>query len=269
MTEQRFHDVDLSGAEFRHVRMTGATFSRVDLTGARLRAVDLTDADLENVDLRGLRIREADVRDVEIVAWDLERVVINGVDVAPMVQAELDRRDPDRPRMRPSDADGFRDAWTLLERRWEETLARARRLPEEQLHASVDGEWSFIQTLRHLAFATETWLLRAIQGESHPWHPLSLPWDGMQPHPEVPWDREARCSLDEALALRRDRQRAVREHLAGLTEEQLDGQTKPVEGPGYPPADSFPVRECLLTILNEEYLHRTYAERDLARLASD
>jgi len=27
-------------------------------------------------------------------------------------------------------------------------------LPPEALHRSVDGEWSFIQTLRHLGFAT-------------------------------------------------------------------------------------------------------------------
>ena len=32
------------------------------------------------------------------------------------------------------------------------------------------------------------------------------------------------------------------------------------------PSRSFPVRECLLCILNEEWEHRLYAERDLAAL---
>ncbi len=48
-----------------------------------------------------------------------------------------------------------------------------------------------------------------------------------------------------------------------LTDATLDGQTEPVEGPGWPPPRSYPVRECLLVILNEEWQHRQYAERDL------
>ena len=253
-----FIDVDLRGAQFTRSRLVGARFEHVDLSGCTLRGVDL----------RGLRAREVDARDVVIDAGDLDRFVLNGVDVVPLVEAELDRRDPDRRLMRPTDADGFRRAWALLERRWEETTARARILPAEQLHTSVDGEWSFIQTLRHLAFATDTWLLRAIRGQARPWDPLSLPWDTMPPDPEVPWDREARCSLDQALALRGDRQAAVRDTLDTLTDEQLAGWTTPVHGPGYPPARSYEVRECLSTILTEEYLHRTFAERDLAALES-
>ena len=39
--------------------------------------------------------------------------------------------------------------------------------------------------------------------------------------------------------------------------------TKPVEGRGWPESRSYPVRECLLVILNEEWEHRLYAELDL------
>ena len=56
------------------------------------------------------------------------------------------------------------------------------------------------------------------------------------------------------------------QHIEGLTDESLDGSTKPVDGPGWPPPNSYPVRECLLVILNEEWEHRLYAERDLDRL---
>jgi hypothetical protein len=35
---------------------------------------------------------------------------------------------------------------------------RARRLRPELLHESVGGEWSFIETLRHLVFATDSWI---------------------------------------------------------------------------------------------------------------
>jgi len=47
---------------------------------------------------------------------------------------------PERVRMRPDDADGFRAAWAILERLWEGTVARAKALPEAALHRGVDGE---------------------------------------------------------------------------------------------------------------------------------
>jgi hypothetical protein len=55
----------------------------------------------------------------------------------------------------------------------------------------------------------------------------------------------------------------VREVIDGLTEESLQSKTKPVEAPGWPEPRSYRVRECLLIILNEEWEHRLYAERDL------
>ena len=73
-------------------------------------------------------------------------------------------------------------------------------------------------------------------------------------------------SLDEVLALRADRQATVRQVLADLTDERLAEMTEPVEGPGWPPAQSFPVSECLIVVLSEEWEHRRYAERDLDAL---
>jgi hypothetical protein len=81
--------------------------------------------------------------------------------------------------------------------------------------------------------------------------------------PGVPRDREVRPSLDEVLALRRDRMATVRSLVDGLTDESLAAITKPVEGPGWPPPESFEVKECLLIVLNEEWYHRQFAERDL------
>jgi hypothetical protein len=130
----------------------------------------------------------------------------------------------------------------------------------------VDGEWSFIETLRHLVFATDAWVRRAVLGDPSPWDPLDLPWDEMPDTPGIPRDREVRPSLDDVLALRRDRMATVRTLVDGLTEASLAADTEPVEGPGWPPPRSFPVLECLRIVLNEEWLHRQYAERDLAIL---
>jgi hypothetical protein len=130
------------------------------------------------------------------------------------------------------------------------------------LHERVEEEWSFIETLRHLVFATDAWVQRAILGNPSPWDPLDLPHDDMPGKPGVPRDRGVRPSLDEVLALRADRMAIVRRVLADLTDERLAGRTEPVLEPGYPESESFAVRRCLQAILNEEWEHRLYAERD-------
>src|SRR5205814_124539 len=133
---------------------------------------------------------------------EIVNLTINGVDIGPLVNDELDRRYPDRVKMRPTDPAGFRAAWDVVERLWDETVARARRLDPALLHVSVDGEWSFIETLHLLVFATDSWIRRVILGDPAPWHPLDLPWDEMPDTPGVPRDRDARPSLDVLLQLR-------------------------------------------------------------------
>jgi hypothetical protein len=179
-------------------------------------------------------MRGVELGDVRIDG-EIKNLVINGVDVAP-----ARRRGARPPRPRPgqdaSDRPGrVRDAWGLVERLWDGTVERARGLDPQLLHESVDGEWSFIETLRHLVYATDAWVRRAILGDPSPWHPLDLPWDEMPDTPGTPRDREARPSLDEVLALRRDRMATVRSVIDGLTVASLAAQTEPVEGPGWPP----------------------------------
>ncbi|WP_422772043.1 DinB family protein [Plantactinospora sp. WMMC1484] len=262
-----FHEQDLAGARFARVDLRGAIFSRVSLADADLHMVDFTGARLRGVQFQRSRMRGVELVDVEI-SGELRNVVVNGVDIAPLVEAELDRRMPDRVKMRPDDPEGFREAWTILERLWAETVARARTLPEAALHRGIDGEWSFVQTLRHLNFAGAAWVGRAVLGDPSPWHPLDLPWDEAPGWDGVPWDRETRPSLDEVLAVRRDRQAMVRQVLESLTEEEV-GATVTRTEPGWPHLEGFPVNECLRIVLNEEWEHRRYAERDLTVLEKE
>jgi hypothetical protein len=250
-----FIDQDLSGSRFERVNLTGVEFRSSDIVDAFFRAVDMN-----RVVMRGVALQNVDIH------GEFLNLTINGVDVGPLITAELDRRYPERPKMRPTDPAGFREAWDVVERLWSGTVERARLVDPGLLHESVDGEWSFIETLRHLVFATDSWIRRAILGDPSPWDPLDLPWDEMRDTPGVPRDRDVRPSLDEVLELRRDRMATVREVVDGLTDESLAGDTEPVEGPGWPEPRSYPVRECLLIILNEEWEHRLYAERDLDAL---
>ncbi|HYJ68103.1 MAG TPA: DinB family protein [Nocardioidaceae bacterium] len=247
--------------------LTGSRFERADLQDSTFTTVLLNGSTIQNADLNRVTMRGVELIDTTIDG-EIQNLVINGVDVAPLIDAELDRRHPERSKFRPTTADGFREAWDVNERLWAETVERARRLQPAQLHESVNDEWSFIQTLRHLAFASESWVGRCLLGDPSPWHPLSLPWDQMQPREGVPHDREAHPSLDQALALRHDAMALVRRVVDDLTDERLGERTKPLVGPGWPDeGETFPVRQCLLIVLNEEWHHRLYAERDLAVLA--
>jgi hypothetical protein len=254
-------------ADFAHEDLTGSTFERVDLTGSLFKGVDFTGARIRIADFSGVVMTGVDLANVEING-DLSNVVVNGVDIAPLVEAELNRREPDRVKMRPTDPAGFVEAWDIIERRWETTVARARTFSPDQLHESVNGEWSFIETLRHLVYATDAWVRRAILGDPAPWDRLDLPWDEAPEMPGTPHDRAARPSLDEVLALRRSRMDTVRDVIAGLSPESLAAGTEPVDAAGWPPPQSFPVRDCLLTVLNEEWAHRQFAERDLELLTA-
>jgi len=208
-------------AEFSGNDLSGSRFERVNLAGAEFRAVDLSRARLRGVDMSGIVMTGVELVDVRIDG-EIQNLVVNGVDVAPLVAAELDRRDPGRIKMRPTDPAGFRAAWDIVEQLWDGTVKRARGLEPGLLHESVDGEWSFIETLRHLVFATDAWVRRAILGDPSPWHPLDLPWDEMPDTAGIPRDRRVRPSLDEVLLLRRDRMSTVRTVIDGLTDESLD-----------------------------------------------
>jgi hypothetical protein len=104
-----------------------------------------------------------------------------------------------------------------------------------------------------------------ILGDPMPWNRLDLPWEAAPDWPEIPLDREARPPLDAVLAVRRDRQAMVARVIDQLTDEQL-ASTVSQTAPGWPRSDAFAFKDCLLVVLNEEWEHRLFAERDLAKL---
>jgi DinB family protein len=125
------------------------TFVDKDLRGARFNRSTLAGAVMRGVDVRGLDIDAPWLADGALL--------VNGVDVAPLVEAELNRRFPGRQLRQANDPGGLRTAWAALERAWAATVDRVRSMREGVVDVSIDGEWSFAQTLRHLAFATDAW----------------------------------------------------------------------------------------------------------------
>jgi uncharacterized damage-inducible protein DinB len=166
----------------------------------------------------------------------------------------------------PEDADGFRSAWAQAQQRWTETIAKAETLDEELLHERVNGEWSCVQTLRHLLFVTDSWVRRGVLGERDPWHRLDLPPTGMTRVAGLA-DADERAELAQVLALRKERTRTVDAVMEALTDPGLDEERRCIGG-GHPKARLWAVRRCLGAVINEEWRHRDYAERDLARLTA-
>jgi uncharacterized protein YjbI with pentapeptide repeats len=99
-------------ADFSAADLRGARFDRADLTGAQFFASDLSDARFQGVDMTRVTMRGVELVDVAIDG-EIVNVTINGVDVGPLIEAELDRRHPDRVKMPRRDPAGSREAWEI------------------------------------------------------------------------------------------------------------------------------------------------------------
>src|SRR5215471_14810304 len=235
---------ELQGAEFVDADLRGARFVRADLSGVVMRAVEVQGAD---IDAPWLFDGESFLR-------------VNGVDVIPLVEAELNRRFPGRAGRRAADPDGLRAAWATLERTWAATLERVAAMPPGTVDVSVGGEWSFAQTLRHLVMATDTWLGRSILGIEQPFHPLG------QPNAEYETDGNDMSVFTtitplyaEVLEVRAGRVAMVRDFLATVTSGELAATRKNPHDPEHQET----TLSCLHVILEEEWEHHRYAVRDL------
>jgi uncharacterized damage-inducible protein DinB len=226
--------------------LAGSVFWGADLRGATFRDVDLTDVSISHAWLVNVNVDAL-----------VDRVVINGVDVTDYVN-ERDPWYPLRAMLRSTDPAGMRETWAALEAEWATTINLASSLPDASLHESVDGEWSFVQTLRHVVFAIDKWLTVPVLGE--PFHPIGLPNSGSVDFPWPGVDQTLQPSVAEALAARADRAERVADFLATVTAADLDRSVDILEnGP-------HPLVECIYTVFEEPFWHNRYARRDLDQL---
>jgi hypothetical protein len=150
--------------------------------------------------------------------------------------------------------------WAALEGEWDMTLAMARRLPETALHESVNGEWSFVETLRHLVFAMDKWFTAPVLGAG--FHPIGLPNSGSVDFPWPDLDPGLALSVSEALAVRADRSARFRDFLETVETADLGRPIDVLEN------GVNPLQECLFTVFEEEFWHNRYARRDLELLSA-
>ncbi len=254
-------------AQYGPHRFSGGGEETDAYRGQEFRVADLRDARFTDCDLSGVKIVDGCLMDVDISGY-VERLVVNGVDVTEYVDAELDRRHPERVQLREiQDADGFRAMWDTVERLWSEALARAERLPESARQERVDGEWSFVETLRHLIFITDAWFARTVLDQERPYHPLGVAqsWYADKDAVALGIDLEATPSYAEVREVLIDRMALVRRTIAELTDSGLGRACGRTPAPGYP-EEPRAVAECLAVLMEEAVEHYRFAVRDLSVL---
>lgn len=232
----------------------GATFIKTSFKGATMRACDLSGVTMRSVDVNGLDIDGHDLL--------FGSLIVNGVDVVPLVDAELNRQFPGRELQNAQTPGGLRDGWVAVQAAWATTVADT---PPEMVHAHVDDEWSLAQTLRHLVLATDAWLRGGIMGIEQPFHEIGQIFTSA---PEMGFDmsifRTDVPTFAEILHVRAERQEMVTNFLAGATPELLaEERNNPWGGGDWHPT----VGDCVRVILEEEWAHLRYIRRDLALLA--
>ena len=228
----QYVDEDLHGAEFREC----------DLTGARLIGVVMQDAVIDGL---------------------ITNLVVNGVEVSEYVEAELDRRHPVRVLIRSEDPADLRAASRQLHAGWAATIERIRRTPGIE-RRSVNDEWSAVQTMRHLVFVHDSWFRRCCLGSTDLFTPMGLGIESVPGREEQGLDPSADPTLDEVLAIRDEQAAELERWLDDLTSERLQEPAPIPDNDMWPPyARGRSVRQCLGTVLGEEFEHHQFCVRDL------
>ena len=229
--------------------------------------VDLSGAILRDVDLSGAKILDALLTNTEVSGM-ISGLRVNGVEVAPLVEAELDRRHPERVVLRATTPSGLREAWAVVESMWRPTIELAWRLPETARQQRIDDEWSLVETLRHLIFVVDAWFGRTVLGDVEPYHRLGLTPSFLGDASALGLDLAARPSFEEVLGVRRQRMDRVGQFLATVTADELCRPRRNNDAAGYPPATEDTVLGCLHVVMDEEWNHHQYAIRDLSILTA-
>lgn len=233
----------------------GDTFIKSSFKNATMKFSDVSGMKLRSVDTNGLDIDDHDLFFGE--------VFVNGVNVVPLVDAELNRLFPGRELQHAQTLEGLREGWEAVQAAWDETV---RSTPAEQRDVRVDDEWCLSETLRHLILATDAWLLKGIQRETRPFHEIGLIFTGAD---KMGFDmsifRDEPPAWEEILEIRSERQNLVTIFLNEVTEDQLsEKRDNPWGGDDFQPT----VGDCIRVILEEEWAHLRYVRRDLAKLNS-
>jgi hypothetical protein len=163
------------------------TFENQNLSGATFHNVNLQEARFEDVNLSGASICNANLEDFSIDDSYIKGLTIYGFDVYQLISDELDRRDPERVRLRMKDRHNPENVRQVMQR-LDEVRHDFRELlldtdPILLANQPASGEWSVVEVIRHLLYSEDLFLNRRILGNQEPWNPFGLLPDFLEGDP--------------------------------------------------------------------------------------
>ena len=155
---ETFENRNMAGVVFHNVNLEGAVFDDVNLSGGRIHNANLTNFNIEDAYIKGL--------------------TVFGFRIDELIEAELDRRDPERGRLRMADCFDPECVRAVLQHLGEVRAGFRTFLREANpalWSTRPDPEnWSVIENLRHLIFAEDLYLNRWLLQNNEPWCKLGL-----------------------------------------------------------------------------------------------
>jgi uncharacterized damage-inducible protein DinB len=243
---QTYEHCNMAGSVFRDVNLSGATFEDVNLAGATIR----------NANLEGLRIEDANIAGLTVFGFRVDE----------LIEAECDRRDPERVRLKVRDLcdpEAVHEVMARLEELCAAFRQRLRATDAGLLAARPNAdEWSALENVRHMLFAEDLYLNRLILRNDRPWNRLGLLPEFLQPregYEDV--GRESSDDLETVLAAWDAVHADMRAFLADLTPERLQSLARNLDG-----TPRGTVGEMLQVLARHDLEHIRQAEAVLAAL---
>ena len=242
------------------------TFENRNMAGTVFHNVNLERAVFDDVNLAEARIRNANLGNFTIDDAYIKGMTIFGFRVDQLIEAELDRRDPERARLCMADCFDPECVRAVLHHLGEVragfgAFLRASKL--DQLTARPDpDQWSAVENLRHLIFAEDLYLNRWLLQNDDPWCKLGMlpafladdsryAGVGSQPTEDI----ETLLAAWDAIHTR------MMAFVATVTKEELQRNTSPIDfGQGT-------VGNILQGLAQHDLEHIRQAEAAVAKLA--
>lgn len=216
---------------FENRDMAGAVFNRVNLADVVFDDANLGNATFHNVSLEAATIRNANLKNMHIDDAYIEGLTVLGFDIAQLIEAEEDRRDPERARLRMRDCHDpqcVREMLARLEEVRDAFRARLRATaPHLLTRAPGPDRWCALEHVRHLLFAEDLYLNHFILQNGHPLNSMGMLPEFLADSPKYQNVGTEPCTdLETVLAAWDTAHAAMMAYLADMTPETLHGPAR-------------------------------------------
>jgi hypothetical protein len=213
---ETFEHRDMSGSCFLDINLANARFENVNLSGTLFDNVYMAGATVSNANLQGFCVKDAYVAGM----------TVNGFSITELIDAEMDRRDPERLRLRikdTSDPQAVREMVARLEKLRNNFCSMLRSKKADVLALRpAPKEWSAIECVRHLVFAEDLYINREIQNNHQPLNPVGMLPDFALNDPQyADAGKDPAVDLETVLAAWQKIHTVTRQFLAAVTSDEL------------------------------------------------